>query len=117
MSQPYGQQPYGMMGPQAPFASPMIPAQKKRNVALIVVGIVLAVIALGAGVVFVINLHQYLTIEDRWANDPLLSPAARRFGVALVQGAAKKRMTIFGPISGLFGLVGLVLFGLGLRKK
>jgi hypothetical protein len=111
-------QAYGMMPPgHAGFAPAPAPAPKRRNVALIIIGIVLAVVALGAGVVFLINLHQYLTIEDRWANDPLLSPSARRFGVALIQGAAMKRMTIFGPISGLFGLVGLILFGLGLRKK
>lgn len=74
-------------------------------------------IALGAGLVFVMNLHQYLTIEDRWANDPLLSPMARDFGVRIIQKAAMKRMMVFGPTSGVLGLTGLVLGVLGLRKK
>ncbi len=90
---------------------------RKRNVGLIVVGIVLFVLALGAGAVFLINLSQYLSIEERWENDPLLSPEARRFGVSLIQHAAMKRMTLFGPLSGGFGVVGVVLFLLGLRKK
>ena len=88
-----------------------------RNVGLIVVGIVLAVVALGAGVVFVINLSQYLSIEEKWANQPFLSPEARRFGVSLIKRAAFKRMTLFGPISGGFGVLGVVLLLLGMRKK
>ena len=85
--------------------------------ALIVVGAIMLVIALGAGFVFLMNLNQYLTIEDKWANDPFLSPAAREFGVRIIQDAALKRMMVFGPVSGLFGIVGLVLGFLGLRKK
>jgi hypothetical protein len=105
-------QPYYGMSQNAGFA----PAPK-RNVALIIVGCVLALLALGAGVVFLINLNQYLSIEERWANDPLLSPEARRFGVSIIQHAAMKRMTLFGPLSGGLGVLGLVLFFLGLRKK
>jgi len=82
-----------------------------------VVGILVFTLALGAGVVFLINLNQYLSIEERWADDPLLSPEARRFGVSLIQHAAMKRMTLFGPLSGGLGVFGLVLFFLGLRKK
>ena len=88
-----------------------------RNVGLIVVGIVLAVVALGAGVVFVINLSQYLSIEEKWANQPFLSPEARRFGVSLIKRAAFKRMTLFGPVSGGFGVLGVVLLLLGMREK
>ncbi len=88
-----------------------------RNVGLIIAGILLAVLALGAGVVFVINLNQYLSIEERWANEHLLSPEARRFGVSLIKRAAFKRMTLFGPISGGFGVLGVVLLILGFRKK
>jgi hypothetical protein len=95
-----------------PFAK-----QPQRNVALIVVAAILLFIALGAGFVFAMNLSQYLTIEDKWANDPFLSPAAREFGVRIIQDAALKRMMVFGPASGLFGISGLVLGILGLRKK
>ena len=114
--QPYGQypaQPY-------PVAAPMgYPQQRapQRNVALIVVGAILLFIALGAGFVFLMNLHQYLTVEDRWAHDPYLSPAARSFGVRIVQQAAMKRMMLFGPIGGVTGITGLVLGILGIRKK
>ncbi|MCA9590085.1 MAG: hypothetical protein KC657_32500 [Myxococcales bacterium] len=99
--------PHGHMG---------LPAAK-RNVALITIGIVLAVVALIAGFFFVINLHQYLTVEDRWAADRLLSPSGRAFGVRLIKAAAMKRMTLFGPVSGLSGITGLVLFVLGMRKR
>ena len=106
MSQVYG------VSQNAGFAPPA-----KRNVALIVVGILVFLLAAGAGVVFLINLNQYLSIEERWENDSLLSPEARRFGVSLIQHAAMKRMTLFGPLSGGLGVLGLVLFVLGLRKK
>lgn len=89
----------------------------KRNVGLLVAGVLLFLLGAGAGVVFLINLSQYLTIEERWANDPLLSPEARRFGVSIIQHAAMKRMTLFGPLSGGLSITGLVLFLLGLRKK
>ena len=42
---------------------------------------------------------------------------ARRFGVSLIKRAAFKRMTLFGPIAGGLGVVGVVLTVLGLRKK
>lgn len=63
------------------------------------------------------NLHPYLTIEDKWANAPLLSPMARDFGVRIIQKAAMKRMMVFGPTSGLFGIGGLVVGLLGMRKR
>lgn len=106
--------PYPQAWHAAPFGAPRAP---QRNVALLVVAAVLLLIALGAGLVFVINLHQYLTIEDKWANDPLLSPMARDFGVRIIQKAAMKRMMVFGPTSGVLGIAGLVLGLLGLRKK
>lgn len=102
--------------PQNAYPQPFA-RQPQRNVALIVVGAILLFIALGAGFVFLMNLNQYLTIEDKWANDPFLSPAARDFGVRIIKEAALKRMMMFGPVSGLFGIVGLVLGILGLRKK
>lgn len=91
--------------------------QPQRNVALIVVSAILLVIALGAGFAFLMNLNQYLTIEDRWADESFLSPAARDFGVRIIKEAALRRMMTFGPVSALFGIVGLVLGILGLRKK
>jgi hypothetical protein len=91
--------------------------QPKRNIALILGGLFLLLIALGVGSVFALNLYQYLTVADRWAADSTLSPVAREFGVRIVEQAAMKRMMVFGPVMGFFGLVGLVLTGLGLRKK
>lgn len=95
---------------------PAAPREKKRNVALILIGLVFLLLSLAVGALFAYNLWQYLTVEDRWANSPML-PEARRFGVAIVQRAAEKRMMLFGPVSGFLGFVGLVLAGLGLRKR
>jgi hypothetical protein len=95
----------------------MMVRQPQRNVALIVIGAILLVIALGAGFVFFMNLYQYMTVEDRWANDPMLSRAARGFGVRIIKAAAMRRMEMFGPIMGLFGIGGLVCSFLGIRKK
>ena len=113
-SQPPGYPPQGYAQPPGYPTGMVAP---KRNVALLVVGIVLLLIALGAGVIFIINLNQYLTVADRWANDPLLSKAGRNFGVAIIKAAAKRRMFTFGPVSGLFGVGGLVCLVLGIRKK
>ncbi|MBX3263482.1 MAG: hypothetical protein KIS78_13440 [Labilithrix sp.] len=89
----------------------------KRNVGMIVGGAVLLVIALGVGGLFVWNLHTYLTIEDKFAADPLLRGKNTEWVVELVKAASLRRMTIFGSISALFGAGGLVLGGFGLRKK
>jgi len=89
----------------------------ERNIALIIVGVVLILIALAVGAIFLLNFYQYVTIADKWANDPELSPEARDFGVTLVKDAAMGRMILFGPISVFSGLAGAVLGGLGLRKK
>jgi hypothetical protein len=88
-----------------------------RNVALVVVGVLVFVLGLGAGVVFLINLNQYLTVGERWESNPLLSPEGRRFGISIIEHAAMKRMTLFGPLSAGLGITGFVLFLFGLRKK
>lgn len=90
--------------------------QPSRNIGMIIGGSILLVIALAAGVFFFINLHQYLTIEDRWANDPLMAHNTTWI-VELIKRAAMKRMVIFGSVMGLTGIGGFVLGGLGLRKK
>jgi hypothetical protein len=114
---PGQQQPYP--GQQQPYPGQQFAAQAapKRNTALLIIGALLLLVGLAAGVIFIINLHQYLTIEDRWANDPDLSGAARAFGVRLIKGAAMNRMTIFGPVAGVLGVAGAVLLALGMRKK
>jgi hypothetical protein len=114
--QPYPQQPphQGWQNAAPPFGLAKAPS---RNIALIVVGAILLVIGLAAGIFFVINLHQYLTIEDRWADDPLLAGKSTEWVVQLIKEAALKRMIIFGSVMGLFGIGGLVTGGLGLRKK
>jgi hypothetical protein len=88
-----------------------------RNLGLIVAGVLLFLLAAGAGVVFFINLNEYLSIEDTWASAPVLSPEARRFGISLIKRAALRRMTLFGPIAGGFGVLGVVLLVVGLKKK
>ena len=95
----------------------VVPYQKapSRNVALIVVSAILLVVSLAPAILFVMNLHQYLTIEDRWANDPVM--AGNDWITELVKEAALKRMMIFGPISAVFGIGGLVTGLFGLRKK
>ena len=92
-------------------------AAPKRNVGMLVGGIVLLVIALGVGGLFFWNLHTYLTIEDRFAADPLLRGKGTEWVVELVKAASLRRMTIFGSISAGLGLGGIVLGGLGLRKR
>ncbi|APR84731.1 Hypothetical protein A7982_10080 [Minicystis rosea] len=101
----------------APMGAAPMAAGGQRNVALIAGGAVLLLIALGAGFVFVRNLYDYVTIEDRWANMPRLSAAARDFGVRIIKSAAMNRMVVYGPVSALFGAGGAVLTFLGLRQK
>jgi hypothetical protein len=117
---PYPQQPYpqqqhqGWQNAAPPFGMARPPS---RNVALIVVGSILLVIALAASIFFFKNLHQYLTIEESWGSDPALSGKNTEWIIELIKEAALKRMAIFGTVMGLFGVGGLVTGGLGLRKK
>jgi hypothetical protein len=104
--QPYYPQQQMMMPQQA-----MMPA-KKRNPALIAVGAILFVIGTLAFLVFAYNAWQYSTVEDRFSNI-----AGSKWVVDLIKEADMRRMMIFGPIATLFGLVGLVLGALGMRKR
>ena len=121
--QQYPQQQYPQQQQQQqyyPQQGGMQPAQAaggKRNPVLIAIGAVFMLIALVTGAIFLMNLRQYLTVEDRWADMKDMIPEARQFGVRLIKGAAMNRMTTFGPISGVAGLIGFVLLILGLRKK
>jgi hypothetical protein len=100
------------------YPPPALARAPQRNVGMIVGGAVLLLIALAVGGLFFWNLHTYLTIEDRFAGDPILSRGGgTAWVVELVKAASLKRMTIFGSLSAVFGLAGLVLGGLGLRKK
>lgn len=107
-AQGYGQQGY----PQQGYGQP--PRGPRRNVGLVVVGAILLVIGLGAGALFLYNFYQYSTVASRFTSLPRYSQG---FAVRLVQAAAVNRMKVFGPVSALFGTLGLVLGGLGLRKK
>jgi hypothetical protein len=89
---------------------------RERNVARMVLGIVLLLLGLAAGVFFFRLLDEYLSADATWANEPLLSPEARRFGASLVKQAAFRRMTFFGPISLGFAVAGLVFTVVGARK-
>ena len=112
MNQPYSQ-PYQQ--PQLAFPAPMA-QMKKRNVGMIVGGSLALFLSVIVGALFIWNLHTYLTVEDRFMSDPTLRMGGRWL-VEMVKDASMRRMTIFGPVSALFGIAGLVLGGLGLRKK
>jgi len=100
--------------PYTPNMQPAISYQpaKRRNPALIVVGGVLLAIALLAFAVFALNAYQYSTAADK-----LGDIEGAGWVVDLVKQAALKRMMIFGSVSGVFGLGGLVLGIFGLRKR
>ena len=104
---PYAQQPQPMMYPQPP------PRPAQRNVALIVVGVVLLGIGALAFAVFALNAYQYATAEDRFSD----LGASAGFAVQIVKEASMRRMTIVGGIAGIFALAGVVLGLLGLRKR
>lgn len=119
--QPYPQQqqqpPYypppqqQMMMQQPQYA--MQPPAKKRNPALIAVGAILLVIGTLAFLVFAYNAWQYSTVEDRFAD----LGSSSKWVVDLVKEADMRRMMIFGPVAAVFGLGGLVLGLLGMRKR
>jgi len=88
--------------------------QPKRNVILMAIGALSLLIGFLVFCLFAYNLWQYMTVADRFTTLPSY---AREFAVEIVQKAAIKRMMVFGPVAGFFGLVGLVLSGLGFRKK
>lgn len=126
--QGYPQQPYPPQGqpqqayPQPGFAGPQAgapmgaagPAANQQKMAMLAGGGVLLLIGLAVGALFLYNLYQYLTIEDRFADLPRY---ARGLGVRIVKDAAMKRMMMFGPVATLFGGGGAVLVFLGLKKK
>jgi hypothetical protein len=105
--------PPGAPQPGFPTAG-AAPQGGQRNPGLMAGGGVLLFIAFAVGALFLYNLYQYLTVEDHFADLPRY---ARNLGVAIVKGAAMRRMTIFGPVSALFGAGGAVLMFLGFRKK
>lgn len=118
------QGPYSAPGPSLPYPHMAYPAHPQpyamqarapqRNVALLVVGALLFVVALGAGALFAYNLYQYSTAAEHFASLPRYS---QRFAIRIAESAAMGRMKLFGPVSAFFGIAGLVSFGLGLRKK
>jgi len=114
--QAYPQQAYPQQAGALPWPGAQGARAPSRNVGMMIGGAVLLLIALGAAGLFAWNLHTYLTIEDSFADDPVLRGGAG-WVVEIVKAASLKRMTIFGSISTLFGIAGLVLGGLGLRKR
>lgn len=115
MNQPYVQQPFQMQM-QMPMPAPVMARQPQRSVGMIVGGSILLFLSLCAAGLFFYNLHDYLTVEDRFMSDPVLSRGGRWL-VNIVMEADLRRMTIFGAISAVFGIPGMILGGLGLRKK
>jgi hypothetical protein len=99
-------QPYGF----GQFAAPArVPS---RNVALIVCGSIVLFVGLLTLAVFAYNAWQYATVEDRFSD---IEGAG--WVVELVKEADYKRMLVFGPLSGVFLIGGVVMTVLGLRKR
>jgi hypothetical protein len=122
---PYGpppqQQQYPMQGQQGGY--PMqggYPGQlgpqggPKRNVALLVSGIIGLAMGALAFLPFAYNVYQYATIADHFSD---MSQETQDFLVPILEQAAMHRMVLFGGFSGIFGLAGLVLVGFGFQKK
>ena len=109
-------QPYPYQQQQQPmYAQPPAYVQarpKQRNVALIVVGGILLVIGALAFLIFAYNAYQYSTVEERFSD---ISGSA--WVVDLIKESDMRRMMIFGPVANVFGIAGLILGILGLRKK
>ncbi len=104
-------QPYPMYPQQAMYPQQQAPA-KKRNVALIVVGCVLLGVGFLAFLLFAYNAHQYATVEEHFAD---IQGSA--FVVDLIKESDMRRMMIFGPVSAVFGIAGLVMSLLGMRTR
>jgi len=117
-AQPYSQQPpqhvpYAAPPAYNPHAYGLAPGmQPRRNVGLIVAGSIALFIGVVVFGLFAYNAWQYATVEDRFAD---LEGAG--WVVEMIKEAALHRMMVFGPISTVFGLTGIVLGALGLRKR
>jgi hypothetical protein len=103
---PQGYPPQGY--PRPPQQAP----GKRRNVGLIIAGLVLLGIGALAFLVFAYNAYQYATVEEHFAD---IQGSA--WVVEIVKKADMRRMMIFGPVATVFGLAGLVLSALGMRKR
>jgi len=121
---PYGpppQQQYPMQGQQGGYPMqggyPIQQGQQggpKRNVAILVSGIIGLALGALAFLPFAYNVYQYTTIADHFSD---MSQETQDFLVPILEHAAMQRMVLFGGFSGIFGLAGLVLAGIGFQKK
>ncbi|HSN43429.1 MAG TPA: hypothetical protein VLR88_05165, partial [Propionibacteriaceae bacterium] len=68
----------------------------KRNVALLVVGLILMALGALAFLPFAYNVYQYFTVADHMSD---LSTEAQEFIIPIVEQAAMRRMMIFGTVS------------------
>ena len=103
--------PYPQPYPQQQLHQPLV-AGKRRNVGLMIAGCALLAIAALAFLVFAYNAYQYSTVEEHFSDIK-----GAEWVVELIKEADLKRMIIFGSISAVFGIPGLVLGLLGLRKR
>ena len=106
--------PQGGYGAPGGYGMQAAPSGPTRNVALLVSGILGLAIGALAFLPFAYNVYQYVTIDDHFAD---MSAETRDFIVPLLEHAAIHRMILFGSISSIFGLAGLVLAGIGFQKK
>lgn len=96
---------------QQPYGPQQYTRQPSRNIALIVIGAVLLLLATLSSLVFAYNAYDYANVDDNFKDLPDAG-----WIVDIVKEADMHRMIIFGVIAAFFGLGGLVCAGLGLRK-
>ncbi len=104
------QQQQQMYAPQA-YGQQMA-RPKQRNAALIVVGIILFLIGGLAFLIFAYNAWQYATVEDRFSDI-----GGSKWVVDIIKESDMRRMIIFGPVAAVFGIAGLILGIIGMKKK
>ncbi len=113
--QGYPQQGYPQQGYPMQQGYPqqgMRPAGPKRNVGMLVGGLILIAIGALAFLLFAYNAYQYSTVSDHFSDIE-----GSEWVVDIVKRAAMHRMVLFGSISAFFGLPGLILAFLGFRKR
>jgi hypothetical protein len=109
-SQPPPPQPYSSQ--QQGYGFAVVPHVPRRNIALIIPGVLSLVLGLLTLLAFSYNAWQYATVEDHFSD---IDGAG--WVVEMIKEADMKRMVVFGVLSLAFLAAGFVMGGLGLRKR